>query len=413
MKMPGIAVVLLSVVALLPSSFLVGQSIERATLRIRGSDTMAKLTERLTTTYAETTDALFSIDSQGSEFGIRELMAGKAEIAAASRAMTTTERKRFAERWKAPPVEHVVALDGIGVYVHETNRVLALSVKELRDILTGKITNWSEVGGANRKIIIYNRDERSGTRTFVSTHVLNGEPFASTAINVTSSANLMYRVARDPKGIAYAGVGYASGAHILRLKKRGDQVGVTPNPSTVGSDEYPLSRPLYFYTRSDAKPHVLAFVEWVKDTDGQRIVEETGFFGTKAAGEARESSSRKPDSGVTEGIGMLGYAEILPDTAKEHGFAIKASMRPEVLNDENGRMIVTVKFERSGGSIDRVRRFVVAIGSQAEIPVSAGIELTVTMTVARSLLDDVVLKLYTAATSTPSQEYRIPIRPFL
>ena len=118
--------------------------------------------------------------------------------------MRPKETEQCIKAFGRRPREYAVALDGLSVYVNAANRIEALALEELRGIFTGKITNWKEVGGADAPIILYSRENSSGTYEFFKEKVLEGRDFAPQAQTLAGTAQVLQAVARDPNGIGYA-----------------------------------------------------------------------------------------------------------------------------------------------------------------------------------------------------------------
>ena len=187
---------------LLVSSFQTVEAAARNVVTIHGSDTMLILNKELAAVYnRRNTPLKFNIVGGGSELGIKALLEGKTDIAATSRAMKESEKAAFEQRTGKRPMEIVIALDVIGVYVHNNNPVTRLTLSQLKGILAGEIRNWRDVGGLDRRINFYNRDRNSDTRVFIRDHMLAGKPFSTLAREVSSTSMVAACVARNQGAI--------------------------------------------------------------------------------------------------------------------------------------------------------------------------------------------------------------------
>ncbi|MBN1587106.1 MAG: phosphate ABC transporter substrate-binding protein [Candidatus Omnitrophica bacterium] len=252
---------------------------------LQGSDTMFHLNKRWAEEYSKINPNLkIEVSGGGSETGFDALMAGRIDIAAASRAMKESELLAFEDKFGMRPVPFVVAMDGLGVYVHNTNPRSDLTVTDLAGILSGQIRNWSEVGGADRRIDIYSRDRHSGTRTYLKEQILQGKDFSDEMVEVPTTTSLIAAVSRNPNAIGYGGIfAYSEGAHVIRLKRQPEGEAVWPSVENVAAGTYPLSRPLHFYINpASMNKEVKAFVDWIL-TDGQDYVQMVGYYRAELA----------------------------------------------------------------------------------------------------------------------------------
>ena len=152
---------------------------------------------------------------------------------------------------------------------------------QLKEIYTGKVTDWKDVGGAPGKIIPYSRENSSGTYVFFKEHVLANADYTPRAQAMPGTAAVVNAVARDKASIGYGGAAYAKGIKVVKVKKDAATPGVLPSDATIKNGTYPLSRPLFFYTRPKASAAIDAFIKWVLSAEGQAIVVKVGYFPVK------------------------------------------------------------------------------------------------------------------------------------
>ncbi|MEN9828750.1 MAG: hypothetical protein RJA11_1366, partial [Bacteroidota bacterium] len=151
---------------------LMGARFQQSTLTIKGSDTMVILVQRWTEVYPDK-NVSFQVTGGGSGTGIAALVNGTTDICASSRPMKPAEVAQMKEKYGMLPQEIRVARDGISIYVNKENPLKKLTMKQLKEIFTGKIRNWKELGGADHSIILYSRENNSGTYEFFKEHVLS------------------------------------------------------------------------------------------------------------------------------------------------------------------------------------------------------------------------------------------------
>jgi phosphate transport system substrate-binding protein len=172
-----------------------------------------------------------------------------------------------------------VALDGLSIYVNDQNPITQLSLPQLKQIFTGKIRNWKELGGPDLPITIYSRENSSGTYEFFKEHVLEGHDFAASAQAMPGTAALMQAVAKDPKGIGYGGAAYGSGARALLVSELPGGKGIEPSAANIITHRYPIWRFLYIYVSPALdKNEVHQYLDWIRGPEGQALVQEVGYF---------------------------------------------------------------------------------------------------------------------------------------
>jgi len=253
-----------------------------ANITIKGSDTMVLLGQRWAEQYmAKVPGTAIQVTGGGSGTGISALINGTTDICQASRSMSEAEKNSLRERYKTPGEEIPVARDGLSVYVNAANSVKTLNMEQLRLIFTGKVTNWKEVGGKDAKIILYSRENSSGTYVFFKEHVLKNADYAQRAQSMPGTAAVVNAVSKEENGIGYGGAAYAKGIKVVPIKKDDSSAAITPDLAHVQDGSYPLSRPLFFYTRNQPAGEIKTFIDWVLSKEGQDIVTKVGYFPVK------------------------------------------------------------------------------------------------------------------------------------
>jgi len=275
MKKVILTVSLLTAGALLgKDAFAQGRSIS-----IKGSDTMVILGQRWAEVYMrKNPGAVIQVTGGGSGVGIAALINGTTDIAESSRPMKPSEIAEVKSKRGKEVVEIPVALDGLAVYLHENNPLSELSLDQLKKIYTGAIRNWKEVGGRDERIILYGRENSSGTYVYFKEHVLENADYYPTTQTLPGTAAVINAVARDPRGIGYGGIAYGKGVKHIRVKKDASSPGVEPTMENVVKGSYPISRYLYWYLAGAPTGDVKKLVDWVMSKDGQAVVENVGYY---------------------------------------------------------------------------------------------------------------------------------------
>lgn len=253
-------------------------------LQIKGSDTMVNLAQAWAEKYMDKNQMDFvAVTGGGSGTGMASLISGTCDIAMSSRNIKQKEYD-LAQKRGVEPDEIKVALDGIAVVVHPDNPVAKLTMAQLSDIFTGRVSNWKELGGADASIVLLSREVNSGTHVYFKEHVLrNNDPksraeFAPGALMLPSSQAIADEVANNSAAIGYYGMGYISTKQkAVAVAKDAQAPHVKPTIENVVTGAYPISRPLFFCTNGEPKGLVRKFLDYALSPEGQAIVKETDF----------------------------------------------------------------------------------------------------------------------------------------
>lgn len=135
------------------------------------------------------------------------------------------------------------------------------------------------MGGPDAPIVVYSRENSSGTYVFVKDNVLGGEDYTPSAQTLPGTAAVVNAVAREKYGIGYGGAAYAKGVKELKIKVGSEEV--APSADNIKSGKYPLARALYFYLRNKPSGEARAFIDFVLPAEGQQIVNKVGYFPVK------------------------------------------------------------------------------------------------------------------------------------
>jgi phosphate transport system substrate-binding protein len=269
------------------------EEVEKTVITVKGSDTMVNLSQKWAETYMQKNpNASVQVTGGGSGTGIAALLNGTVEIANASRELKQKEYDH-AKELGISPKEFKVALDGIAVIVSPSNTLEEVTLTQLRDIFTGAITNWKQLGGSDSPIVLYGRENSSGTYEFFKEHVLgkdengNTRDFANSTQVLQGTAALGEAVARDIKGIGYGGVGYFAArtdVKILRVKSNDEAPAIAPasngsvNYEAIWSGDYSISRYLYCYTNGTPETKIQDFIDFILSKEGQDLVKQMEYI---------------------------------------------------------------------------------------------------------------------------------------
>lgn len=241
-------------------------------LVIKGSTTVLPIGQAAAEKFMEANpDTSISVSGGGSGNGIKAIIDQTTDIAMASRFIKDKEVKAAVDGG-AYPVPFAVAIDALLPVVHPDNPVRDLTIQQLRDIYTGKVTNWKELGGPDRKILAVTRDTSSGTFEVWEEKIMGGDKIMPRAQVVASNGAMVQSVNGNPAAVGYIGIGYLD-ASVKALTVGG----IEGTPENAISGEYPVSRYLFMFTPGWPEGEALKFMNFLLSDAGQEIVASTGF----------------------------------------------------------------------------------------------------------------------------------------
>ena len=224
--------------------------------------------EEFTEIYPEVS---ISYDALGSSAGVKGVIAGTYSLGAASRELKESEINNGAEYT-------TVALDGVAVIVNKKSVPLDnLTIDQLIGIYSGEITNWKELGGPDNEIVVFNRDEASGTRSAFSELTIEkkNKSFLPEAGIVTSNGDMVSKIGATPYSVGYCGFGYLAkdpGTKGVSIN------GIAPTEENVINGTFPISRPLNVVYKRELAETEKAFLDYLLSEDGQKIVGDLKFI---------------------------------------------------------------------------------------------------------------------------------------
>jgi phosphate transport system substrate-binding protein len=267
---------------LVAASFMLIAAGGKKTITVKGSDTMVILAQRWAELYmAKNPDISVQVTGGGSGVGLSALINGTTDIANSSRPIKNSEIDKLKQRFNALSYETKAAKDGITLYLNEANPVSEMTIDQIKAMYLGEVTNWKDVGGNDEKIILYGRENSSGTYVYFRDNVLNGKDYSPMMQTLPGTAAVVNAVSKDKVGIGYGGAAYAKGIKILKVKKDAGSTAYEPTPETIKLNQYPITRYLYMYTRAKPAGDMKNFIDWALSGEGQSVVTAVGYFPVK------------------------------------------------------------------------------------------------------------------------------------
>ncbi len=261
------------IASMIVSVLTMGVAAHAQTLQIDGSTTVGPIADAFAEYFKSVQpDLAITVKKTGSGDGAAALIDGRCDIATMSRFMKPEEFQK-AVAGNVLPVAHVVAMDGVCIVVHPSNPVKALTGAQVRDIYTGKIANWKEVGGSDTPIVVISRDTSSGTYETFESLVMKKQPMGAGVEYVNANPQAQSRVRTTAGAIGYVGLGFLEGVKALSID------GISPTRQTVANGSYPVTRPLFLFTNGYPKlgSVVHKFVTFHLTEKGQELIESKGF----------------------------------------------------------------------------------------------------------------------------------------
>jgi phosphate transport system substrate-binding protein len=250
----------------------------------KGSDTIVNLALAWAEQYQILhPEVSISVTGGGSGTGIAALINNTVDIANASRQIKPEELQAAKENG-VNPIEYVISKDAIAIVVNPENPVDRLTIQQISDIYSGKINNWSELGGENRPIVRLSRETNSGTHVYFLENVLRlGDPnnktlFSTDTLLLPSSQGITTETSQNPNAIGYDGLGYVTpDLKVIAVAVDSNGPYVIPSAETVNQGTYPIARDLYMYTNGQPTGVIEAYLDWIRSPEGQKIVKDLGF----------------------------------------------------------------------------------------------------------------------------------------
>ncbi len=248
-------------------------------VQVKGSDTMVNIGQQWAEVFMdENPQAQIAVTGGGSGTGIAAIINGTADIAQSSRAMKDKE-KEDAEANGYELTEIIAGRDGIAIAVHKDSGIEEITMEQIKDIFTGVITNWKEVGGNDAEITLYSRESNSGTYAFFKEFVLKDEEYAQHSMLMPSTGAIVEGLKQDVNGIGYVGLGYLTDdVKAVPVAKEAGAKSFLPSIETINAGDYPVARPLFLYVAGEPQGVIKLYVDFILGSGGQAIVKETGFI---------------------------------------------------------------------------------------------------------------------------------------
>jgi phosphate transport system substrate-binding protein len=254
----------------------------------KGSDTIVNLALAWAEKYQSLhPDVSIAVTGGGSGTGIAAMINKTTDIANASRKIKNEEVDQ-AKANGVDPVEHTIARDAIAVIVNPSNPISQLTMQQISDIYSGKINNWSEIGGEDRPIVRLSREVNSGTHVyFLETVVRMGKKdektfFSTDTLLLPSSEGIVSEVRQNPNAIGYDGLGYVpKDLKMIAIAPHEGQPYILPSIATVNDKTYPIARDLYMYTNGEPSGKLKEYLDWILSPEAQQIVADQGFVPVK------------------------------------------------------------------------------------------------------------------------------------
>lgn len=246
--------------------------------RIKGSDTVLPIAQQTAERFMTLNpNGRVTVTGGGTGVGISALLDETTDIAMASRGI------KFSEKMKAKAAgedleEVPVAFDALAVVVHPSNPVKQLTRQQLENIFRGKITNWKQVGGDDRKIVVYSRETSSGTYEFFKESVLKNKNYMSSSLSMPATGAIIQSVSQTRGAIGYVGLAYVSPRiKTLAISYDGKHF-AAPTLENAINKSYPIVRPLYYYYNKKNSEQIAPLLQFILSPTGQEIIKKSGYI---------------------------------------------------------------------------------------------------------------------------------------
>jgi len=265
MDMKYIIGIIVAIIVIVGAYFVLAGGSGQEKITIVGSTSVQPVAEKLATEYMKTNpNVKITVQGGGSAVGIKSAEDGTASIGTSSKSLKANESTGL--------TQYEIGKDGIAIIVNKNNALNGLTVEQVKGILSGNITNWKEVGGADAQINVIVREDGSGTRDAVQEIVLgklaNGTKvaFVKSAIVQSSTEAVQQAVAQDPNAVGFISFASVNSTKALQINN------VAPSEATILDGTYKIQRPFLFLVKGDPKGAVKSFIDWVNGPEGQAII---------------------------------------------------------------------------------------------------------------------------------------------
>jgi phosphate transport system substrate-binding protein len=243
-------------------------------IKVKGSAELLPIVDRWAITYTKAHPAtpVLSLGG-GTSIGITSLAEGSADIATAERSLTETEVHALRS-----PIDIVFATDAMLFVVHPSNPVKSITMDQLRDVYTGKITNWNELGGANMPIHAMAIGSNFGMTALVQEKIMKGAKWGPNVRVAASEHDLLYSVWQDPAAISYSGMALGHDFKHLAIAKEKGATAYSATTENIQAGHYTLIHSVHLYMTEKSSPAAKEFASWTLSHDGQQQVANAGIW---------------------------------------------------------------------------------------------------------------------------------------
>jgi phosphate transport system substrate-binding protein len=240
---------------------------------IKGSDTMYLLMQRLAAEYMHSNPGIsIYVSGGGTKAGFEALDNKSADICMASRDLEAREVKQLAQNHMKIGISYLIAKDALSIYLNPNIQVTDFTVQQIRDVFSGKIQNWSELGGRDMEITTVIRNSKSGTNAFFKQAIMDNEDFKNKSIVRNTTKQVIDEVYAIDGAVGFGGIAFKGFVAFAKIN------GISPNKENIQNDSYELIRYLHLYTLRTPSGNIKEFIDWTMSEEAQRIINEFGYF---------------------------------------------------------------------------------------------------------------------------------------
>ncbi|OQX21588.1 MAG: phosphate-binding protein [Candidatus Altiarchaeales archaeon A3] len=241
-------------------------------LTVSGSTTVLPIAQQAADAFMDKySEVNIQVSGGGSGVGVQSAGTKTADIGLSSRELKDSEKKDYPDL-----VSYPIAKDGIAIIVNPKNTLSSLTEDQIKKIYEGTYTNWKDLGGNDREIVVVSRDTASGTREFFLEHIMKKGNLTKKALEKNANGAVQQTVAQTPGAIGYVGLGYID-ATVKAIKIDKNGVLTEPTVKNILDGKYPISRDLYMITNGPAAGLEKEFIDFIISDEGQKIVEKERF----------------------------------------------------------------------------------------------------------------------------------------
>lgn len=266
--------------AIFAGVYLIVSALSAQDIKIGGSETMKDMLEGLAKEYKKIKpNVVITVSGGHTEKGLIQLLENQINLCAISKAPSGSFIAQVKQKHNTIGIKTAIAMECIGVFVHNQNPINQLTAEQIAGIFSGEIKNWKEVGGKDAPITVCRMPDESGTCQLFKNRIMAGNDYDDKAVIKSTSPAATEWVSKNPNGIAFGKlVDKKETIKAISIKDYNQSTYAEPTLNNLKNNTYPLSRQLFLYTIQEPQGEIKEFIAWLTNKETQKLVVKYGFY---------------------------------------------------------------------------------------------------------------------------------------